>query len=622
MTSFEPSKFGKYLLLDKIAVGGMAELYRAMMMGAEGFEKLIAIKKLLSHLTVQENLVGAFVEEAKLAALLQHQNIVQIYDFGSVDGDYFIAMEHLFGKDLRLIMDKSEEKGRPFSLEYVLYVVSRVCEGLHYAHHLKDLEGNALHIIHRDISPPNIFITYDGEVKIVDFGIAKAASQNTETVEGVIKGKVSYMSPEQAGGESIDQRSDIFSTGILLYEMLTGKRMFEGEPLQILPKVREAEFEPLDQVVKDLPPLLYEILHRALAKDPDKRYQSSGEMLSDLEECLHENDFRPTARGLAEYMKGLFEEEIAAEEGTLRETAQIQSVDESEAALETIALNPKREKTNLLKPKAPSGDVQRGKAKYKAIAVFAAVVIGVVFALQFKEGPVSSPDKMASASSPEPSVQEPLEKSSEPVVKEPDPAPPTPVVNEKLEAGMRALREKRYPEAVSLFEEILARDPSLKKTVSVPYSQALVGQASKLAAQSPRNAESLLLKAIKADPKSVQAHFQLGLLYMKQEEYTKAIGVYQSVAELDPQFPETFFNLAYIYALKKEYAKAEEMYSRVVELAPPYVDEALFNLAMVQEKQGKRAKSITSLEKALQVNPDNEMAKKYLLKLKRDSGKS
>ena len=605
MTSFEPAKFGKYLLLDRIAVGGMAELYRAMMMGAEGFEKLIAIKKLLSHLTVQENLVDAFVEEAKLAALLQHQNIVQIYDFGSVDGDYFIAMEHLFGKDLRLIMDKSEEKGRPLSLEYVLYVASRVCEGLDYAHHLKNLEGNPLHIIHRDISPPNIFITYDGEVKIVDFGIAKAASQNTQTVEGVIKGKVSYMSPEQAGGESLDQRSDIFATGILLYEMLTGKRMFEGEPLQILPKVCEAEFEPLDQVVKDLPPELYDILHRALAKDPDKRYQSSGEMLSDLEECMHENDFRPTARGLAQYMKALFEEEIAAEEGALRQTAQIQSVDESEAALETIALKTKREKTNLLKPKALPGGVQRGKAKYRAIAVFALVVIGVVFALQFREGSVS-----------------PVEKSSKAVVLEPDPAQPTPVVNEKLEAGMRALRGNRYPEAVSLFEEVLTQEPTLKKKVSVPYSQALVGQASMLAEQSPRNAESLLLKAIKSDPKSVQAHFQLGLLYMKQKDYTKAIGVYQSVAQLDPQFPETFFNLAYIYAVKKEYAKAEEMYSRVVELAPSYVDEALFNLAMVQEKQGKRAESVKSLEKALQVNPDNEMAKKYLLKLKRDSGKS
>ncbi len=621
MNSFEPVRFGKYLLLDRIAVGGMAELYRAMMTGAEGFEKLIAIKKLLSHLTVQENLVNAFVEEAKLAALLQHQNIVQIYDFGSMDGDYFIAMEHLFGKDLRLITEKLEEKGRALSLEYALYIASRVCEGLDYAHHLKDLERKPLHIIHRDISPPNIFITYEGEVKIVDFGIAKAATQNTATVEGVIKGKVSYMSPEQAGGESIDQRSDIFSAGIILYEMLTGGRMFEGEPLQILPKVCEAEFEPLEQVLTDLPRELYEILHRALARDPEQRYQSSGEMLSDLEECMHENDLRPTARGLSQIMRELFQEEIAAEEKTLRETAQIQTVDASEPALETIALTTKREKTKVLSPKELPGVGKRRKPMYGAIAVFALVVIGVVFALQFKEGDLSPPDKVGPVLPAKPSIQEPVQKSSNAGVLNPESAQTTSPVNEKLEAGMQALKEDRYSEAAALFQEVLDQEPALNKDVSGPYARALVGQASMLAEKSPNNAESLLLKAIKSDPKSVQAHFQLGHLYVKQKEFTKAIGVYQSVAKLDPQFPETYFNLAYIYAVKKEYAKAEEMYDRVVELAPPYLDEALFNLAMVQEKQGKRAESIKNLEKALQVNPKNEMAKKYLLKLKRDSGK-
>ncbi len=622
MNSFEPVKFGKYLLLDRIAVGGMAELYRAMMTGAEGFEKLIAIKKLLSHLTAQENLVNAFVEEAKLAALLQHQNIVQIYDFGSMDGDYFIAMEHLFGKDLRLILEKLEEKGRAISLEYALYITSRVCEGLDYAHHLRDLERKPLHIIHRDISPPNIFITYEGEVKIVDFGIAKAATQNTATVEGVIKGKVSYMSPEQAGGGSIDQRSDIFSTGIILYEMLSGRRMFEGEPLQILPKVCEAEFEPLEQVVKDLPLELYEILHRALAKDPEQRYQSSGEMLSNLEECMHENDLRPTARGLSQYMRELFQEEIAAEEGTLRETAQIQSVDASEAALETIALTRKREKTKVLPPKELPGGVKRRKAKYGAIAVFALVVVGVVFVLQFREGSVSPPDQVAPVLPTKPSIQEPVQKSSNAGVSKPESAQTKSPVNEKLEAGMQALKEDRYSEAVALFEEVLDREPALKKDVSGPYARALVGQASLLAEKSPSTAESVLLKAIKSDPKSVQAHFQLGHLYVKQKEFTKAIGVYQIVEKLDPQFSETYFNLAYVYAVKKEYAKAEEMYDRVVELAPPFLDEALFNLAMVQEKQGKRAESIRNLEKAIEVNPNNEMAKKYLLRLKGDSGKS
>jgi tetratricopeptide (TPR) repeat protein len=197
-----------------------------------------------------------------------------------------------------------------------------------------------------------------------------------------------------------------------------------------------------------------------------------------------------------------------------------------------------------------------------------------------------------------------------------------PLDNVKVEAGMRALKEGRYAEAVALFEGVLAKETPLKEDVSGPYAQALVGQASILADNSPNKAESLFLKAIKSDPKSVQAHFQLGHLYVKQKEFSKAIGVYQSVAELDPQFSEAYFNLAYIYAVKNEYAKAEEMYAHVVQLAPPYVDEALYNLALVQEKQGKRAESIRNLEEALEVNPDNEMAKKFLLRLKGDSGKS
>jgi serine/threonine protein kinase len=253
MKQITPKRFGKYLLLDQIAVGGMAELHRAMITGVQGFEKLIAVKKILPHLTIEEELVDSFIDEAKLAALLHHQNIVQIYDFGSVEKSYFIAMEYLFGKDLRNVMDKAKQDGSPLSLEYALYVVSRVASGLNYAHNLKDFQGKQLNIIHRDISPQNIFITYEGDVKIVDFGIAKAATQSTMTQVGMIKGKVAYMSPEQADGKTIDYRSDIFSLGIILYELVTGEKMFQGDTMQILSKVRSAEFPPPDEVIKDVP---------------------------------------------------------------------------------------------------------------------------------------------------------------------------------------------------------------------------------------------------------------------------------------------------------------------------------------------------------------------------------
>ncbi len=228
MTKFEPVRFGKYLILDKIATGGMAELFQAKITSVEGFEKLVAIKKILPNLTQDKNLVNMFIDEAKLAAMLTHQNIVQIYDLGSMEGAYFIAMEYIHGKDLRVISRKAQGKKLPLPLEYALYIACRISSGLDYSHNLRDFQGNPLKLIHRDISPQNILVTYEGEVKIVDFGIAKAAKKTSDTKEGLIKGKVAYMSPEQAAGKVIDHRSDIFSTGILLWEMVTGKRMFEG----------------------------------------------------------------------------------------------------------------------------------------------------------------------------------------------------------------------------------------------------------------------------------------------------------------------------------------------------------------------------------------------------------
>jgi serine/threonine protein kinase len=229
MADWQSTRLGKYLLLEKIAAGGMAQLYRAKITGVQGFEKLIAIKMILPHLLGEKELISSFIDEAKLAALLSHQNIVQIYDFGRMENSYYIAMEYLRGKDLRYIFQKSKERKLPLNVEQALYVISRICSGLDYAHKLKDFQGKPLNIIHRDISPQNILITYEGEVKILDFGIAKAASQSTITQHGMIKGKVAYMSPEQASGQKIDLRSDIFSIGILLYELLTHTRMFTGD---------------------------------------------------------------------------------------------------------------------------------------------------------------------------------------------------------------------------------------------------------------------------------------------------------------------------------------------------------------------------------------------------------
>jgi len=636
MPALKPIRFGKYLLLEKIGTGGMAELYRAKIVGVQGFEKLIAIKRILPHLAEEEELVNSFIDEAKLAALLHHQHIVHIYDFGAIDDSYFIAMEYLLGKDLGIIIRKSRDKGQPLNLENALFIVSRICNGLDYAHKLRDFQGKALNIIHRDVSPQNILVTYEGDVKIVDFGIAKAATQSTKTQAGMIKGKVAYMSPEQAAGKTIDHRSDIFSTGTILYELVTGRRMFKGDTLQMLSRVREAEFAPPEQVKEDLPAKVYEILHMALAKEPEQRYQSTAEMLIDLEECTYQLSMRPSARGLSRYMKMLFEEEITAAESSLWEgpaedDAREPKVDIGD--LQPVEKKPK-EATIMASILERAGQITQGRL----YAVLASVVLvaGIIFLLLVKQGSFSTAQRDVSVSNSQPSLSEPAKKAIATDISNQEsekavsfPAPATPETKQispshglgaaQVEAGMRALEEKRFAEAVELFEQALALEPYWLDTVSKSYALALKGQAHSLVERDPGRARELLLKAVRYDPESIEAHFQLGLLYDKLKEWPKAIESYQKVAELDPQFPGAYFNLGYVYARTKDYQRAEEMYGRVVELAPSYLDEAYFNLAVVQEKLGKKEQGMHNLEESIALNPENDQAKEYLQRLKKSS---
>ncbi|MCK4728867.1 MAG: serine/threonine protein kinase, partial [Desulfobacterales bacterium] len=221
--SFHPIPFGKYLLLDRIAVGREAEFYLAQKRDEKSPEKPIVIKKMLPNLTSEEGLIKAFINEAKLAAFLKHRNIIKTYDFGTIDGTYFVAMEYLFGKSLRAIDSMSKQKERRISLGNALHVAAQICSGLDYAHKLKDPQGNNGCIIHRNICPDSVFITYNGQIKLTDFSVSTNGSRDDKSQMDIMKGKLAYMSPQQVDGKTIDHRSDIFSTGILLYEMVTGK---------------------------------------------------------------------------------------------------------------------------------------------------------------------------------------------------------------------------------------------------------------------------------------------------------------------------------------------------------------------------------------------------------------
>ncbi len=214
---FKPEPFGNYLLIEKVSVGGMAEVFKALMIGTEGFQKLVAIKRLLPSVAEDEEFARMFIDEANIAGQLHHANIAQVYDLGRIEEHYFIAMEYVQGRDLRAVFDRLKRIKRGVPLNMAVYIVAKACEGLDYAHRKKDAQGRPLNIVHRDISPPNILLSYEGDVKIVDFGIAKATKKLTQTQAGILKGKFGYMSPEQVRGLPIDRRSDIFSIGIVLY---------------------------------------------------------------------------------------------------------------------------------------------------------------------------------------------------------------------------------------------------------------------------------------------------------------------------------------------------------------------------------------------------------------------
>lgn len=648
MQSFQPVRFGKYLLLDKIAVGGMAELYRAKIIGVQGFEKLIAVKRILPHLTTEEELINSFIDEAKLAALLNHPNIVQIYDFGHMETSYFLAMEYLIGKDLRFIARRSKDRGLPLGLEHALFIAARICSALEYAHNLKDFQGKPLHLVHRDISPQNVFVTYDGQIKIVDFGIAKAATQSTMTQVGMIKGKVAYMSPEQAEGKVIDHRSDIFAAGIVLYEMLTGNRMLEGDTLTILSRLREGHYEPPAEAIKDLPPKLKLILDRVLAKDPGDRYQSAADMLADLEECMYDLSLRPSARGLSLYMKELFKDEIDQEEQVMLSevTEKIVTLKRDEPVEAAGVISESGEATVVLpKDEAPPLSPTRKKGvMYGGLAAGIAVVI-LVIALMAGRGTESDKDKRKGSDDGAPAMSETMPApsasqetgspsteskvalttpSSGPAAGHPTVAAPSAAAEsaEKLSQAMKAMEASQYSEAALLFDQLLVMDPSQLDRVAQPYAKALQELASDLAEEQPDKAKELLLKAVELDPGSAQANYQLGLVFVKLNDFESAKKTYQIVAELNPTSADAFFNLGYVHAVTKNYAKAEEMYKRVVALAPSYLDEALYNLALVQDKGGRREQCIANLEKALSVNPENQLAKEYLDRVKGRAGGS
>ncbi|MBI5482302.1 MAG: serine/threonine protein kinase [Deltaproteobacteria bacterium] len=308
-----PARLGKYELLRHLATGGMADIFLARVSGIEGFEKIVVVKRILAEFVGNKEFVQLFLDEARLAATLHHPNVAQVYDVGIVGGQYFFAMEFVHGEDVRAILKTLAQQKETIPLAEALSIVQGVCAGLHYAHEKVGYDGRSLGIIHRDVSPSNVLVSYDGSVKLLDFGIAKATTRTVETRYGSIRGKVSYLSPEQCRCEALDRRSDVFSAAIVLYELTTCHKLFGGaSDFEIMKRIVETPAPPPSARVKGYPLDLQKIVLKGLARDRDQRYQSAQELQLALEDFAREHKLAVSPIHLARFMESTFEEKIKA----------------------------------------------------------------------------------------------------------------------------------------------------------------------------------------------------------------------------------------------------------------------------------------------------------------------
>ena len=315
-----PTPFGDYLLLDLVNEGGMAEVFRGASFGVGGPQRIIAIKRILPHWVADPTFVNMFIDEARIAVQIDHPNVVQIIELGRVGEQYYIAMEYVAGLDLRRLLADFDERNERLPIPHAVFIISSVCSALDHAHRKRGADGAPLGIVHRDVSPHNVLLGFDGSIKVTDFGIAKATVRVSKTETGTLKGKASYMSPEQVRGLEIDRRADIFAVGILLYELLTGTRLFgDKSDLRILERVRTADVPPPRSINPDIPGHLEQIILKALSADREQRYQWACDLCDDLQRYLIEGHSIFTTAKLQAFLRQIYAEQIEAEHKRMAE---------------------------------------------------------------------------------------------------------------------------------------------------------------------------------------------------------------------------------------------------------------------------------------------------------------
>ena len=631
-------RFGDYLLVDRIAQGGMAELFLAKRTGVEGFEKVVAVKRILPELSLAQDFVAMFINEAKIAARLTHPNIVQIFDFGKVEDHYFIAMEYVHGENLRLILNRAKEKGLPFPQDLAALVIARTCAALDHAHRKRDTNGNPLHIVHRDVSPQNVLVSYEGEVKVVDFGIAKAVAENPEATKGVLKGKLAYLSPEQVTGRKLDGRADVFAAGAVLYELLAGRRLFDqgssGEILDAIVKIDGAE------VAARLPKVhkrLRDVLERALQNDRDRRYASAGEMQRALEDHLRERGDAGGTLQLSNFMRLLFDEKIGDRTLEQLRSEILKTIEASEAAsggsgLPKIPLSPRVLAAGagallglvalLVVPPRPGPAVQSGPSPDATApgdeggssasgGVASGAAPGKATGARGTGGEVESPgpgvtgdERLASRRGEE--------AAAEPTVTAPVEAPPG---SAEAEEALDALEQKRFGKAIERFEVAFAAAPSLRERHAEDYGRALSAEGRRLFEAESPEAEKRFEAAVAAAPDLFEPHFYLAKIRTRDATLGKAIDHYREAIRIDPKHADARFNLGYLYIREPDYEKALEQYQVALDLRPPYLEDVVYNLSVCYERLGRRDDAVAALRKGLEELPQSQLLEQRLKQL-------
>ncbi len=351
--------FGRYRLLGLLGQGGMGRLYVAERRGIQGFVKIVALKRILPHLADSAQLKEMFLNEARIAARLEHPNIVATYELGEVDGKYFISMEYLPGEDLSAIIARCQVGGRPIPAEVAAALAQQAAQGLHYAHEARDGQGKTIGLVHRDVNPRNIFVTYHGVVKLLDFGVVRGPQGGQKSVPGVFKGKYGYCAPEQLEGGRVDRRTDVFCLGIALWECLTGARLFDASSdATTIDAVRSRKVEPPSSLRPEVPAALDAIVLRAMARDPAQRYQSAHDMSEELDRFLLECQSRPTTKAVGRWLEATFTTERASLKKAISQGGEVEAALERLAALDAAVRTASGDVTGSASGRPSSSKVQ------------------------------------------------------------------------------------------------------------------------------------------------------------------------------------------------------------------------------------------------------------------------